>query len=126
MLIFAYGTLMSGLPNHKVMSEPEFKGIAVTAEKYSLFAKGVPYAQKNPQYQIYGELYELNNLDRSRVDSLEGHPVHWIREKIDVINDEGEKIKAYMYFNENSPLNVHEITSGNYRDYVNKIYTNQV
>jgi gamma-glutamylcyclotransferase (GGCT)/AIG2-like uncharacterized protein YtfP len=126
MLIFVYGTLMSGLTNHTVMQNPTFRGKAVTKDKYSLYCSGIPYmSKKNAHTQIQGELYEVDEEDLKRVDILEGHPRFYKRTTIPVINDQNEEVLIEAYIC-NPPNRAILEETGNYRNYVKKLSENKI
>ena len=95
--VFVYGTLRKGYWNHHILENSRFIGLAITKDKYSLFADGIPYVVKIPLTQIKGEVYEVDSDTLERLDALEGHPNFYKRELIDVILD-GKTIKAWIYF----------------------------
>lgn len=45
---------------------------------------------------VYGLLYRLTDIDMSRMDDFEGHPVHYRRVRIRV-QVEGREVEAYSY-----------------------------
>ena len=104
--IFVYGSLKRGFFNSGLLSKEKLIAKAITDEKYCLYPSysyWYPYAiEKDKNFQILGELYELKSIDISAIDELEDAPQYYYRKIIDVTCD-NKKYKAYMYFkNENS------------------------
>ncbi len=46
---------------------------------------------------VEGILYEISEEGMGRLDDCEGHPDHYYREKVTVILDNGEEVKAITY-----------------------------
>jgi gamma-glutamylcyclotransferase (GGCT)/AIG2-like uncharacterized protein YtfP len=115
-LLFVYGTLLSGAANHRLMKGSECLGKARTKEFYLYFqyAKGtVPYvtndkgvlnALERYKVQVQGEVYKVTSQRHlTMIDKLEGHPFVYQRQKILVEMQSGEERSAYLYFY-NKPL----------------------
>jgi len=117
-LIAAYGTLRLNYGNSRLVNIPgetKWLGTGKTVEKYQMRASGIPYVNKTPNTQIVVDIWEIDK-DRHLplVDRLEGHPEWYCREEID-IELNGNIIKAWLYFMENSGSTI--IESGDYNDY---------
>ena len=118
--VFVYGTLLSNLRNHHIMTaqNPNEKvrlvGPAVTAARMTMFvqnaddpAKACPFVDPDiKQDCIVGELYACNDPVLARIDSLEGHPDWYRREECVIIMETprggaGAKktVKAQIYVN---------------------------
>lgn len=112
--VFVYGTLRKGFGNHFLLKNSKFIGEAITKEKYSLYASGIPYVVKVPKTHIKGEVYKVDSETLKSLDQLEGHPNFYKREEIDVLVN-NSPIKAWIYF---YPYPKGEfIPSGDYKDY---------
>jgi gamma-glutamylcyclotransferase (GGCT)/AIG2-like uncharacterized protein YtfP len=117
-LIAAYGTLRKGYGNSRLVdipSQTKWLGTGKTVEKYQMRASGIPYVNKTPDTQIVVDIWEIDK-DRHlpSVDRLEGHPEWYCREEVD-IELNGNIIKAWLYFMEDSGSTI--VKSGNYNDY---------
>lgn len=104
--LFVYGTLMKGCRNHKYM-----KGKYLN--KWNAYTKGKLYHLRDENYpallqgndRVRGELYEIENLQEKieDIDQLENYHKNniyfseYIRVEIDVVTEEGKKIKADAY-----------------------------
>ncbi|MFO7886715.1 MAG: gamma-glutamylcyclotransferase family protein [Eubacteriales bacterium] len=104
--LFVYGTLMKGCRNHKYM-----KGKYLN--KWNAYTKGKLYHLRDENYpallqgndRVRGELYEIENLQEKieDIDQLENYHKNniyfseYIRAEIDVVTEEGKKIKADAY-----------------------------
>jgi gamma-glutamylaminecyclotransferase len=117
-LLFVYGTLMSGFGNNRLLSESFFVGKAETIGEYSLYASGIPYVYPDkPTSKIKGELWEVTPQQLPRIDQLEGHPRWYNRQLIDVMCND-TLYKAWLYFMPDADITRLElIKSGDYREY---------
>ncbi|WP_027359763.1 gamma-glutamylcyclotransferase family protein [Desulforegula conservatrix] len=101
-MLFVYGTLKKGFGNHGLLANAEFKGNAITQEKYALYVAGIPFVIKDESIShIHGELYVVNQATLAKLDRLEGHPDCYKRETIKVSLEEreaAEAIAAWIYF----------------------------
>jgi len=99
-LVFVYGTLKRNFGNHYIMKEAggKFKRNAMTLDNlYIMGGGGIPYVNKSNKDagKIKGELYKVKNF--APLDELEGHPTFYKRELVEVVKENGEIIKAWMY-----------------------------
>ncbi|KAF9624663.1 hypothetical protein IFM89_012840 [Coptis chinensis] len=119
-LIFAYGTLKRGFPNHNLMqdlmqtNDATFLGVYRTVEKYPLVCGpyGVPFLLNLPNSgdsnSVLGELYAVSEIGLSRMDELEGTSRnHYERLAVEVVKKEGNNnnvavVKAEGYFGHRS------------------------
>ena len=117
-LIFVYGSLRKGFPNHYFLEqECQFIGLAKSVEKYSMTAnefivrfgakRAIPFVSKEPETEIMGEIYDVPNNVLKLLDLLEKHPYWYKREQVDLElvdqkDEEGNPkiINAWLYFNE--------------------------
>lgn len=102
-LLFVYGTLKRGGYNSYLLKKAKFLGEGETLDKFAMYVNGsgsVPFVIKNEKVStIKGELYEVDKKTLKEVDSLEGHPFFYKREKVQVrLKDSGEVVEAWMYF----------------------------
>ena len=115
-LLFAYGTLMSGYGNNHYLRNQNLIGSGTTDEKYTMYASGIPFINEEKQTsQIHGELWEVNIKALPAIDALEGHP-HWYQRKQIPVTINGEKYTAWLYFNNENGGKI--VESGNYRTYI--------
>ena len=117
-LLFVYGTLMSGYGNNRLLKESYLIGKAETIGEYSLYASGIPYVYPdNKISKIKGELWEVTPQQLPRIDQLESHP-NWYQRQIVKVKCDDKIYDAWLYFMPDSSVTRCElITSGDYRDY---------
>ena len=97
--LFTYGTLRKGFSNSHLLDGAKYVGTAKTLEKYSLYESGIPFVFKDQSVShIFGELYRVDELTLTIIDRLEGHPECYRREKVQVVNEEGRNVTAWLYF----------------------------
>lgn len=97
-LLFVYGTLKHDFHNHHLIADQQFVGHGTTIDNhwqmYSLGGfPGVSHGDKH----IVGELWIVDDKVFQRCDMLEGHPHFYRRERVPVIDSEGEDHLAWMY-----------------------------
>lgn len=117
-LLFVYGTLMSGFGNNRLLEGQNLIGEGETKEKYTMYASGIPFVNENKETsKIKGELYEVNIGRMPALDGLEGHP-DWYQRKLIPVNVNNKEYKAWLYFNNENGGNLLE--DGDYRRYRNE------
>jgi gamma-glutamylcyclotransferase (GGCT)/AIG2-like uncharacterized protein YtfP len=84
MLVFVYGTLKRGYANHRVMlrADGKYLGEAVVSGYACINTPWYPYAIKQANAKIKGEVFELENENIVHLDTLEGYPSHYDRDII--------------------------------------------
>lgn len=99
--VFVYGTLKSGFYFHDKYlgnGKSDFGGPALTTKDYSLYVDGMPHmVREASETGVKGELYDVDGDVLKSLDSLEGHPVVYFRDIIEVIDEKGEKVLAWAY-----------------------------
>lgn len=94
MLIFVYGTLRRGEPNHRELGEARFVGRARTAPVYELVDLGsFPALLEGGSTAVQGELYEVDESWVGRLDAFEEAPELYDRKPVWL---EGEAALAYV------------------------------
>ncbi len=87
-LLFVYGTLRRGGPNHALIAGARFVGPATTVERYALFVEDFPYLAPTPAvHRVRGEVYAIDAATRAEIDRLEGHPTWYERRPVTVVLD---------------------------------------
>ncbi|WP_285908009.1 gamma-glutamylcyclotransferase family protein [Pseudodesulfovibrio pelocollis] len=98
-LVFVYGTLKQGFPNHFLLRRASRVGAGRTAERYALYVDEYPGVfPDEPVSRVQGEVYAVDDAMLARLDALEDHPVLYRREQIDVLLDDGRIVRAWIYF----------------------------
>ncbi|NRD68041.1 gamma-glutamylcyclotransferase [Corallococcus exiguus] len=94
--IFAYGTLLSGEPNHRLLRGARLIGPARTQPRFSLYDYGpFPTLASGGRHAVAGELYEVDALMLAALDRLEGHPHFYQRSPIAL--DGAGRVEAYLF-----------------------------
>ncbi len=98
--IFVYGTLKKGYGNHGLLKTSKFIGNGYIKgwNIYDLgFFPGIRKSQ-NKKRIVYGEVYEIDDITRMRVDSLEGEGSLYNRVKtLAVVNGEEMEVSVYVF-----------------------------
>ena len=76
-LLFVYGTLRRGGPNHALLGRAALVGPATTVDRHALFVDDIPFLAPAPAvHRVRGEVYAVDAATLAEIDRLEGHP-HW-------------------------------------------------
>lgn len=99
--VFVYGTLKKGFYFYERYlggDKSEFLGKAVASPDYSLYIDGMPHMIAEPTDKpVKGELFKVDDDVLNTLDDLEGHPIVYKRELIEVYDDTGERVLAWAY-----------------------------
>ncbi len=99
--LFVYGTLKNGFTFYEDYlggDKSNFLGNVVTSSDYSLWVGAQPHLVRDVgDKPVKGELYEVTAGVLASIDGLEGHPVVYKREIIDIYNEQGQKLLAWAY-----------------------------
>lgn len=99
--LFVYGTLKNGFTFHDAYlgnNKGVFLGRAFASPEYSLYVGAQPHLiQEKTDKAVKGELYEIDQDVLDAIDYLEGHPVIYKREIIEIYTEEGEKLSVWAY-----------------------------
>jgi gamma-glutamylaminecyclotransferase len=91
-LLFVYGTLRRGGPNHALLAASRLVGVATTVERYALFVDDFPYLAPAPAvHRVRGEVYAVDAATLAAIDRLEGHPTWYERRPVAVVLDAAAK-----------------------------------
>ena len=99
--VAVYGTLKSNKGNHSVLGDSEYIGKGETVDKYAMQCSNIPFLYKDIQKDnIRVEVYEVSGKDiEFSLDSLEGHPNMYEREKVYIsLDGYAEPIECWIYF----------------------------
>lgn len=99
--IFIYGTLKRGFyfyDRYLGDDKSTFLGKAFASPDYSLYVDGQPHMIKEPtDSPVKGELFQVDEKVLHTLDDLEGHPVIYKREIIEVYDEGGDRVLAWAY-----------------------------
>jgi gamma-glutamylcyclotransferase (GGCT)/AIG2-like uncharacterized protein YtfP len=94
MLLFVYGTLRRGEPNHRELGRARFVAQARTAPVYELVDLGsYPALLEGGETAVHGELYEVDESWVGHVDAFEEAPALYDRKPVRL---EGDAAHAYV------------------------------
>ncbi len=95
-LVFVYGTLRRGEPNHhRLLNRARFVGEARTEPKYELMDLGpFPALVAGGATAVLGEVYTVDARVLADLDRLEGHPRFYHRTAIRL--DDGVVVQVYL------------------------------
>lgn len=100
-MIFVYGSLKQNFHNHSLMENisATFIGNCCTVFPiYDMISMNDSYpAVINGNFYISGELYEINEKDIEKLDSLEGYPNFYDRILTKVVLDNGLIYYPFLY-----------------------------
>ena len=125
---FAYGKNLS----EKVMKERigrEVKGEKGVLEGFELvFNKraskpvGAGYANviNNPEKEVQGAIYEVEEAEISKLDSYEGYPNHYQRVELNVTKDDGKEERCIVYIANSSKIGSELKPTKDYKSYLLK------
>lgn len=127
-LVFVYGTLKRGFPNHHYMAAATFLAAAATADAYPLVVGGTyftPYLLPEPGsgHRVKGELWEVPEGAMPALDELESThlPNGYRRALIPVLAaGASEPVDAWTYFRERRHIAI--IHTANLADYQDRRY----
>lgn len=122
-LVAVYGSLRSGMSNHRLLEKANYLGTFDTEPVFSLYALGgYPGIKQNGEISIVMEVYEVDDLESRKVDNLEGYSPtsndNYFYDRI-VIDTPFGKAKTYIYVPEVDESRI--VKSGDWKEYVNKI-----
>ncbi len=98
--LFTYGTLKRGqyfYPKY-LENQSEFIGKATTSPDFTLYIDALPHmVRENSNLPVKGELFMIDEVVLGAIDRLEGHPLFYTREIIDVYDETGSRVLAWAY-----------------------------
>ena len=110
-IVAVYGTLKSGLSNHRCIGNGTFVGSGKTKDKYPLIVKGLPYLipTKGIGNNVEVEVYRVGDSVMRDLDALEGHPRFYERVEIPITLDDRTTIKCWVYFSKTQVVEVGDV-----------------
>ncbi len=113
--LFVYGTLMRGFGLHNLLEgRAEFIDEAVTVDKFTFYASGIPFMVEKPTHHVYGELYRVEKGIFKILDEIEeGYQRKQI--KVKTLNT-GEEFSAFAYIYPHPLPDHYVVRSGNYKN----------
>lgn len=104
-LVFVYGTLKKGKPNHHILDNAwtDYVGKATTVGHYRMWCIGFPLIMSVPaDYDIFtapvvGEVYAVDEQVMARLDRLENNGRMYRRQQIAVMMKGSKEHQAWCY-----------------------------
>jgi gamma-glutamylcyclotransferase (GGCT)/AIG2-like uncharacterized protein YtfP len=112
--LFVYGTLKRGGSRHWLLQDFPFLGRA-RAEGFALYDLGPFPAMVPDAGVVYGEVYEVPEEILRDLDWVEGVPVLYRRELIEVVFEDGFSVKAWAYIYNGDVKGFPRIESGEWK-----------
>jgi len=124
-LVFVYGSLLRGLPNHRLLTRARLVGAGSVRglELYDYAPGSFPAACRAPRTSyssssVAGELYEVTSEELERLDRLEGHPGFYRRVRAHVLVG-SDTVRAWVYVIRRRELvRRRRIVSGSWRAHI--------
>ncbi len=117
-LVFTYGSLLTGLGNHRVIAAGELVGEAITEAGWTLVSLGgFPGAIEGGEIAIVGELYRVDDATLAGLDQLEGNGSFYTRVERKIITTDGRERIAWIYALPSENLNRTIVESGDWREF---------
>jgi gamma-glutamylcyclotransferase (GGCT)/AIG2-like uncharacterized protein YtfP len=112
--LFVYGTLKRGGSRHWILQDFPFLGRA-KAKGFALYDLGPYPAMVCGDGVVYGEVYEVPEEAIQALDWVEGVPVLYRRELIEVVFEDGLSLKACAYIYNGSVKGFPRIEDGEWK-----------
>lgn len=94
-LVFVYGTLLAGEPNHRYLKHARLIAEGVTRPGFTLYDLGAfPGLVRGGRHAVPGEVYEVDEPTLAAMDQLEGHPDFYCRSAITLTT--GISVETYL------------------------------
>jgi len=104
-ILFVYGTLKRGGPNHRLLAGQQFLGEARTEPKYRLIDLGeYPGLQEATDGEsVSGEIYAVDDEAMARLDEFEDVPRLFVRAPV-MLDEWNEPAVAYFFNADNATM----------------------
>ncbi len=97
MKIFVYGTLTKDHWNNSLLDACTYLGAYKTERTYDLVEdSGLPFLLPEGEYEVWGEVYEVNDATLELLDWMEGHPTWYHRVPV-AIQGYAPVVEGYTY-----------------------------
>lgn len=94
-LVFVYGTLLAGEPNHRYLRRARLVAEGLTRPQFTLYDLGAfPGLVRGGSHAVPGEVYEVDEPTLAALDLLEGHPEFYCRSTIALTT--GVSVETYL------------------------------
>jgi len=98
-LVFVYGTLKRGFSNHHLLTSSKYIGDGKTLNGSIIDLGAYPgFVHSKESTGVHGELYEVTDEVFDDLDTLEGFPILYDRDMMDIRMDEDGRMEyAWVY-----------------------------
>lgn len=73
-------------------------GTYYASDRYSLYVDALPHlVEEKSNVPVKGELYNVDLDNLKMLDELEGHPIFYKRQIIEIFDEKGNKRQAWAY-----------------------------
>ena len=98
--LFVYGTLQAGQSRNYIIKGLKYeKATLFNYRKVNPPSLDFPLIIRDKTSEVTGEIYYgLNNSLLSRIDTIEGEGELYHRIRVNVVLDDGNKVKAFTYY----------------------------
>ena len=103
-VVAVYGTLRYGCNNYQAYLKGKsiYVGEGTTQDKHPLVVSGLPYLSpiKGVGHNVVVDVFKVDDNTFADLDRLESHPNWYVREKTNIVMDDGSVMSAWVYFND--------------------------
>jgi len=94
-LVFVYGSLLSGQTHHALLGRARLVGEAHTLPEYELVDFGeFPALVPGGATRVFGEVYAVDGMTLATLDELEDHPAYYRRTPVTL--EDGAEVQVYL------------------------------
>lgn len=109
-LLFVYGTLKEGFPNHALNQGRRLPGLYRTRQAYPLYVARLPKEDRAPWLvdlpgqgpRVVGQVFQVEPAVLQAMDEFEevGRPTGYVRAPVDLeaLGEPGAELRAFAYF----------------------------
>lgn len=98
-VVFVYGTLLSGFWNHERLKDPTTEFLGTDTLEGKMYGSGIPIIDVLDVGTVHGELYRISKETLQRLDQLEGYHPSYNKQSgyVRVIVKTHSGVETYVY-----------------------------